>query len=45
MIIKKKIIKLILSSSIGTISLALIILVPILMLLDFFVANLTDVYV
>ena len=45
MIIKKKIIKLILSSSIGTISLALIILVPILMLLDFFGANVTDGYV
>jgi len=46
MTIKKyKIIKLILSSSIGTISLALIILVPILMLLDFFGANVTDGYV
>ena len=45
MIIKKKVLKLILSSSIGTISLALIILVPILMLLDFFGANVTDGYV
>lgn len=43
--IKSKILKLILSSSVGCVALALIILVPILMLLDFFGANVTDGYV
>ena len=43
--IKKKIIKIILSSSIGSIAVGIIILIPILMLLDFFGANVTDGYI
>ncbi|MDO5556933.1 MAG: M23 family metallopeptidase [Clostridia bacterium] len=42
---KKKIIKIIFSSSIGIVFIGLIIIVPILMLLDFFGANVTDGYV
>lgn len=42
---KKKIMKIILSSSTGIIIMGLIILVPILMLLDFFGVNVTDGYV
>lgn len=42
---KKKIIKIILSSSSGIIILGLIILIPILMLMDFFGANITDGYI
>ena len=43
--IKKKIVKIFLSSSIGCVALGLIVLIPILMLLDFFGANVTDGYV
>ena len=42
---KNKIIKLVLSSSSGIIIFSLIIIIPILMLLDFFGANVTDGYV
>ena len=42
---KKKILKLVLGSSTGIIVLALVILVPVLMVLDFFGANITDKYV
>lgn len=42
---KSKIIKLVLSSSTGIVIMALIILIPILMILDFFGANITDGYV
>ena len=42
---KNKIFKLIISSSIGMIGMGLVILIPILMLLDFFGANITDGYV
>jgi len=43
--IKKKTVKIFLSSSIGCVALGLIVLIPILMLLDFFGANVTDGYV
>ena len=43
--IKKKIVKIFLSSSIGCVALGLIVLIPILMLLDLFGANVTDGYV
>ena len=43
--IKKKIVKIFLSSSIGCVALGLIVLIPILMLLAFFGANVTDGYV
>lgn len=42
---KKKILKIVLGSSTGLIVLALVILVPLLMVLDFFGANITDNYV
>ena len=42
---KSKILKLVLSSSTGIVIMALIILIPILMILDFFGANITDGYV
>lgn len=42
---KNKIIKLVLSSSIGMIFFSLLIIIPVLMLLDFFGANVTDEYV
>ena len=42
---KKKALKIICSSSIGMIGIGLVILIPILMLLDFFGANITDGYV
>ena len=42
---KKKIIKMILGSSTGIIVVGIIILVPVLMVLDFFGANITDNYV
>lgn len=42
---KKKILKIVLGSSTGLIVLALVILVPVLMILDFFGANITDNYV
>ena len=42
---KSKIFKLIISSSIGMIGMGLVILIPVLMLLDFFGANITDGYV
>ena len=42
---KSKILKLVLSSSVGIVIMGLIIIVPILMLLDFFGANVTDGYV
>ena len=41
----KKIIKLLLSSTTGIIILFLIILVPVLMIMDFFGANITDGYI
>ena len=42
---KRKIFKLIISSSIGMIGMGLVILIPVLMLLDFFGVNITDGYV
>lgn len=42
---KSKIFKLIISSSLGVIGMGLVILIPVLMLLDFFGANITDGYV
>ena len=42
---KKKILKIVLGSSTGLIVLALVILIPVLMVLDFFGANITDNYV
>lgn len=42
---KRKIFKLIISSSIGMIGMGLVILIPVLMLLDFFGANINDGYV
>ena len=42
---KNKILKLVLSSSVGMFSLCFIILIPVLMVLDFFGANVTDGYV
>lgn len=42
---KSKILKLVLSSSTGIVVMALVILIPILMILDFFGANITDGYV
>ena len=42
---KNKILKLVLSSSVGMFSLCFIILIPILMVLDFFGANVTDGYI
>lgn len=44
-ILKKKVLKVVLGSSTGLIVMALIILVPVLMVLDFFGANITDNYV
>ena len=41
---KKKILKIVLGSSTGLIVLALVILIPLLMVLDFFGANITDTY-
>ena len=42
---KQKVLKIICSSSIGLIIMGLVILIPVLMLLDFFGANITDGYV
>lgn len=42
---KSKILKLVLSSSTGIVIMALVILIPVLMILDFFGANITDGYV
>ena len=44
-IIKNKTLKFILGSSIGLITIFLIVLIPVLMVLDFFGANVTDNYV
>ena len=42
---KKKILKLVLGSSVGMVAMGLIIIIPCLMLMDFFGANVTDGFV
>ena len=42
---KKKILKLVLGSSVGMVAMGLIIIIPCLMLMDFFGANATDGFV